>query len=211
MNFKFKEKIKSKEAGGKNKIMAFIMRYVFIFYILIFVALIAGGYFGVINPKYNNIKKNIADKTEKKKQEFDELKNYRNELKKYKISFDSISEDNKQKVYSMLTDSSASEDLFAYMEKLITAQGLIMTKLDISKDDGQTPRGRSGSAVKTKLIPELGALNMKVNIIGVDYKALKSLLQVIENNIRIMNVMAVSFSESEQTAQIDIQTYDYKK
>jgi len=101
------------------------------------------------------------------------------------------------KFNSVLPDRYVPERLFGELEDIVGSGGWLVT------DIGITPAAPSGSDGK------LWQIGVHLDVSGLDYKGVKTLLRLLENNLRLMDVTQINFSPSGNSATINLLTYYY--
>lgn len=204
-------------AAPKNKIiiwlLALLVDYFYIFAFVLALITVAGGLIFVIKPKYDSIKADIAAKYDAQTQNKADMEDYLLNLNKYKKAFDAIKDSEKAKIDSMVEANIAPEDLFARMSSIISSQGLMLTAIDINqenKDSVDTQANDGTSDSQANWPPELGKTEMTLTIIGVDYRSLKNLLAVFENDLKLTDVEQLKFSPTEKSVSLTVNQYYLK-
>jgi capsular polysaccharide biosynthesis protein len=195
-------------------ILEFLSRYFNFIVLLVTLIILTGGYFFILKPKYEAIKKDIKEANAAKEEEKRSRSLELSRLNAYIRDYNSISISDKEKIYKLLPRSIQPEELMAEIEQLITRRGLILTSIQISGLDKNLDRKKNKAAnikvAKPKDQSQVKSIEIKVNILGLDYEGLKGLLRALENNLRLMDVTRLSFSPNGESAEMTIVVY-YKK
>lgn len=183
-----------------NNLNILLNRYFNPFLSLLLIIILILGYFIVLKPKFeitrSTIQTDILDQEKIRAQQAARLESLRQLAEAYKkIDQASLSRFNK-----LLPESYAPEKLYGELEELLTKQGLIVGSISLS-DEKESP----------DLPPSVSRVSINLSIGNVDYQAMKKLLVVLENNLRLFDITNLSFSPSGETLSLDMDTYYYKK
>lgn len=107
-----------------------------------------------------------------------------------------------QKFNSVLPDEYAPERLFGELEEIVSRGGWLLSGIDIS----QVP----AAEIETSANPKLGKINLTLSLSAIDYVGVKSLLKMLENNLRLFDITSVNFSSTADNASLVLTTYYYK-
>jgi hypothetical protein len=190
--------------------------------LLIFLVIAGGGFF-LLKPKYETAK--AAMETDSLK---DDIENVRRSLKKMNAmneAFAEIPEEDKRRVAALIPDEENPESIFPLLETLVQKNGLMTASLEfeeekeklptVSQEETESAAG-GGAAAETVggeeggLPPEIKRIGINLTVGGADYRGLKSLLDSLENNLRLLDVTEVTF-EGEESASLKIYAYFLKR
>jgi|SRR3989344_1968740 len=170
--------------------------------LLVMVIIFAAGYFFLINPKYQEIKTKIGD-IGTKEEEQSSLQDKLIQITKLRSAYKSISLDGLERINMALPDSPSKDELLPQLETLISQNGLLLTSLqvdDLQKSDDKTDQKATG----------IGKIKISMNIVGTDYYNFKNILSVLEKNLRLLDVVSLKFSPTEESASLEVITYYMK-
>lgn len=171
------------------------------------------GYNYVLRPKYDNVSTVIAERNRLKINNLNILKNNISTIDRYKTAYNKIGDESLKKINTILPSFGSNEEFFTAFEEMVLKKGFLITNLAVSSDEDKDTSVKKKSAAApapTGKDPEIGIVNIKMSVIGVDYRNMKKLLELIENNQRIMDVQSVSYSYTGETVSMDITTYYLK-
>ncbi len=194
-------------------ILKFISRYFNFIVLLMALLILASGYFFILKPKFEAIKKDIKEVNAAKEEEKRSRSLELSRLNAYIRDYNSISTADKEKIYKLLPRFIQPEELMAEIEQLIIRRGLILTSIQIgglNRDSSIKKNRAKKPASKLKNESQVKSVEIKVSILGIDYEGLKGLLRALENNLRLMDVTNLSFSPGGESAEMTIVVY-YKK
>jgi len=206
-----------------TKITELIGRFFWFVSLFIVLVILLIGYTYFLQPKWAEVKKTgILDyNTELKNKQ--EAEDYLARLDESLKKFQQINKSDVEKLAKILPAESGIPDLFIILEKLMAASQLKLKSLDISQGGGQAVGGQK----LADTIPELQAeavtsasvnintLSINLNISGgKQYSDLKNLLENIEKEIRIMDIVSLTYSPpgggvsgGEASYSINLTTY----
>ncbi|MCK9578923.1 MAG: hypothetical protein M0Q92_00545 [Methanoregula sp.] len=186
-----------------NFILTLWRRY-FYYFIILEVALVLGfGYWFLLKPKIKIIYQSQGEKNaayQKNEQELAALDKQIGELSKIKQNYDSLGSENEAKVNEMLPQTSGQRDLAMQINKMAAANGLLLKSIDFGEKE---TAGQEIAPAQT-LAKEV---EINFEVMGVTYPALKSLLNSLENNLRLIDVSAVKYSPKGETAELTVKSY----
>jgi hypothetical protein len=177
------------------------------------------AYFLLIGPKFQTTQAAIQANIDEQQSIYAGQQKKLSNLKALAELYKKINLSDLQKFNTVLPDKYVPERLFGELEE-ITAQGgweitsvKIMDPEDTAKAVKATAVDEEGkpivAVVKTVKDPRLGTVSLEVNFGSIDYAGLKSLLRLLENNLRLMDVEAVDFNPANSSAVLRLDTYYY--
>lgn len=193
--------------GQKNNhsvvsVGSFLNHYFNAFLSLALIIFLAVGYFALLRPKFEatraNLQASISDQQKIYAQQEARLASLRGMAEIYK----KIDAGDLNKFNKFLPDTYAPEQLFGELEEIISKQGLLLSSISL------TPPVETASST---LPASVGSLSIDLSLGAVDYRGLKNLLNTLETNLRLFDVTNVSFSPASEAAQLQVDTYYYKK
>lgn len=144
------------------------------------VAILAGGYFYLLKPKYQSLKGisgliagNLKISLQAKKEYFENL----SDLEEF---YDNLNEEDKEKLEQILPFEKDLPNLFVHFESLVKQSGLKLNSIDFSE----------GSVKEIIKI-----LDVKLSLTGGDYLTFKKFLDRLEKDIKIIDITSISFSK----------------
>ncbi len=193
-----------------------VYRYFSFVAIVLFLAIIGAGYAYLLKPKYDFIvKKNEID-IENKKRNIEEVKKYISELEEFNDFYSNIGKENIDIVNRILPKKEREEEYFVFFNALAEKAKLQLNKVVVGGDTEGSKKGSSRVVIKgeqneteEKERAESGAgkTNVTIELNGINYAKLKKLLQIIENNSRLMDVESLQFNLEGGVASMDITLY----
>ena len=152
------------------------------------------GYFFLIRPEMSaTLQKESYQKIES---EYLALKRFLTQLNELSGVYQQISANDIARVDRFLPDKMDVEELMRQMEVIVLQNGLSLSTLQISTGEEHSDG--------------IGSVNIDMNVAGTDYNGFKNLLYTIESNLRLLDVMNLTFSPSAELTTINLVAY-YKK
>lgn len=125
-----------------------------------------------------------------------------------------------QKFNAVLPDKYIPERLYGELEEIVSRGGWLVTSVrimdpeDAAKQVKATAVDEEGNSLPAAIQPtedaRLGTINFEVNVSAIDYAGLKSLLRLLEKNLRLIDVQSVGFNPDGNSATLELTTYYYK-
>ena len=139
--------------------------------------------------------------------------NYLEKLRELKTIYGEVGAADIEKIKKILPESSGEEQLLSQLERIILKNGLILTSLRVEKKE--EIKGRAGVGQETvqqgEILPkEIGKLKIAMDIVGTDYAGIKHILRALENNLRIIDIVKLSFSPRENKTSLEAAAYYLK-
>lgn len=199
------------------KILNFVYLYKYYFLALECLIILTAGYFFVISSQIKLVfdRKQQTEIAEKEIQQkiasYDMEINKLNELLKiYKL----IKPGDKDAIKKMLPTEPQFKELFQQIEALVKANGLVLETITIDqtelKKQQKSANTRTDPAAKgSSNVSDIGEIPISISVSGVTYNALKSLLNSLEHNTRIIDVVSIVFTP-DSSAELKMKAY-YQK
>ena len=206
-----------KEGQTRQKINVLLIEYfkwLIAFLVLVVLAL---GYFFLLKPEYEEVVQSAKSGQLNKEQEYLERREYLGKLKNLVAVFQSVKPSEIKKIDYILKPKDVPEELFSQVEAIVKKNGLLLKSLKIesggeeSKDSSQKVSRTTEEKTEVALPPEIGKTKATLEVLGVDYFGLKSLLASMENNLMLMDVASVNFAPEGNSVQLVFYTYYLKE
>ena len=206
-----------KEGQTRQKINVLLIEYfkwLIAFLVLVVLAL---GYFFLLKPEYEEVVQSAKSGQLNKEQEYLERREYLGKLKNLVAVFQSVKPSEIKKIDYILKPKDVPEELFSQVEAIVKKNGLLLKSLKIesggeeSKDSSQKVSRTTEEKTEVALPPEIGKTKATLEVLGVDYFGLKSLLASMENNLMLMDVASVNFAPEGNSAQLTFYVYYLKE
>ena len=209
-----------KKRNATNKFLNANFKVMVFIFILIFMG--ASFYF-LICPKFKEASGASNQVIEQKKMEF--IKEYNN-LQNYKnliAEFSEISQENVYKIEKMVPNAYTRDDLFTEVTYFLIQNGFKINSINIFDPSAEAVKVEKGTKratteekvanlpayqEKISTLPStVGAWVINLELVNIDYLKVKSLLNLLENNLKIMDVYSLDFYPNSNTLNIGIITY----
>ncbi|RJQ35409.1 hypothetical protein C4566_00615 [Candidatus Parcubacteria bacterium] len=217
-----------------SEILIIVNRYVMIIMAVIILGILALGYFFLLSPKIASIKV-IEQETTDIEQRRILNENLLTKIKQLQFEYDGLIEDREgqlSKLLKVIPDEPQLAELFVLTERLAKQRGFELQSINIS--EGSTSSGSVNPDGSSAVVSEEGlkSLVIHANIaygseavegdkkqssdeeeVKTPYQIFKQYLVDLENNLRLMDVQAVSFGSLDPTLEgavsfsFDIITY----
>ena len=214
---KIEQKKKSEcKYGGQilRKINNFLLNYFDYVIIVTVLIILVSGFFIVIKPKYELVIQDVQLAKINNESEYLIQESYFGKLKKFKNVFDNVEIENKRKIDIILPEKVNVEEFFREIEAIVSKSGLILTSLNIAKDEaGEAPDKSNKNKTNIEIsdnnleLEKVGKIKITMNVLGVDYDNFKKFIGVIENNLRLMDIENINFSLDGKSVSLDLITY----
>ncbi|MDD5290561.1 MAG: hypothetical protein PHZ04_00400 [Patescibacteria group bacterium] len=206
---------KGEQIGQKiNVLLSRYFKWLVVFFVLVVFAL---GYFLLLKPKYDEIAKLASDGQSDREQEYLERRTYLDSLENLVAVFRSVKLSDQEKIDYILKKKDVPEELFSQIEAIVKKNGLLLKSLKIepveaeSKSSSQKVSRTTEEKAVVSLPPEIGKTKATIEVMGIDYFGLKSLLTSIENNLMLMDVVSMDFVPAGNSVQLTFYTYYLKE
>ncbi|MEK7067563.1 MAG: hypothetical protein AAB956_01030 [Patescibacteria group bacterium] len=136
------------------------------------------------------------------------------ELTQIKNSYLNLSAADIDRIKQMLPAKSEERDLITQINKIVAANGMLLKEINLedsrtgkaaSKGRGIISNAEEGAPNAISAKAEEAAVSLEVG--GVSYPALKSLLTGLETNLRLIDVDAIKYSPRDESAILVIKAY----
>jgi len=193
--------------GKKNYINNLLNTYFNLFVVILVSFLLLLSYFLLLKPKVDETTNAISENISSHERLLQAEKNKLASLKEAILAYEKIDPVDLARVNGILPNEYNKEVLYGEIEEVIKQNGFIPTSIILSKE------GEDESDVKdtiSKTASKLGVVNISLGIASVDYAGMKNLLNVLETNLRMLDVKQLGISDGS-AGNLKIDTYYYKK
>ena len=200
----------------KIKINGFLINY---FNYLIFslgIIILAVGLFMLVYPKYQQISKANEEAKNNLQIEYETKFNYLNSIRNLKELYQSVSDDEKEKIANMVPAGRDTSAIITEIEFIALKNSAILTSIKI---DPEITKSRTSLKVEVKedkgdpagifsQPPQgVGLIKAEVNLSSVNYQVLKNIIKSFENNLRLFDIAKINFNVNENKAVLNIYSY----
>jgi len=171
-----------------KKIYEYILvKYSLIFNIILLIILVLAGFWFLVKPKLDSLKKGGPLDPTIYGEIINSQKTYLNQIKQLKKDFDSLNQDRIKKLNYVIADKPDLATMFVIFDNLTRQHGLIIDS--ISADFNA------------------GVFKTKISVSGGDYRTFKEFLNTLEKSVRMMDVSNIQVSIQGNKYTFDINTY----
>ncbi|MBI4117534.1 MAG: hypothetical protein HY453_00400 [Parcubacteria group bacterium] len=171
---------------------------------IVIVGLIVGVYaFFVLIPKAKSFYNGNVNDVSAKEVELQTLKTKLLKLGVLKENFESLSDQDREKIESFIPKNRNEALLLAQIEKLAQSSGLVV--LGVTMTDQAATAKLKGAAASD--LRDAGVMNVKVTVSPVNYASLKSFIISLEDHQRLMDVTSFSVQRKGDTADVEMRVY----
>lgn len=196
----------------QSKFVIFIHNHFYIVSGLTVTVLILIGLIFFIIPKYNSLSQDRVVEEKEIQNEKENAQNYKNQLTVFINNYNLIPEEDKEKIQQIIPQENSIDILYPEIESLASQNALVITSLAITDTATllkNSPQANSGTATSTAN-SNIGIIEIKLEVSGINYKNMQSFLKTLENNLRLMDVKNIEFKPEDGSASFIINTYYYK-
>jgi len=189
----------------KNKNLQFkilLSRYYKIITVVLVIAIVALGYYYILEPKYQQVGVGGAYNLDNLKNELAQKQKYLEDLKKLEASYQKVSQEKSEKLEKILPKDKDISGLFVQLQALAEEQGLFLDSVSIN----EVPEAIKGNQAADK-IKKLGVSLNLTGSANSGYGEIKDFLSLLEYNLRLFDVNAVYFSPDSPNYSINLFTY----
>lgn len=202
----------------KPKINNFLISY-FGYLILAAAGLIfAAGLWLFVYPQYRQIARVDEAAREKLRAEYEAKSNYLDTLVNLKKSYQSISEEDKNRLAVMVPAGSDVNGLIYIIESIALKNGVILNSLKIESDDARAPAGgarvqprennnEAAMATAEQLPQGAGRVKIEVSLSSANYPILKNIIKTFENNLRLLDIAKINYNVAENRVALTVYGY----
>jgi len=212
---------KKDESEDPGKFLIFWQHYFYPVLVLEAVIILFFGYWFILKPQAAKIFKSGAELTNIIQVEQAQLSAYEQQidnLQKIKDEYTLVSGQDISRLAEMLPAEPALKDLAMQVSRIVEASGLLLQEIDFdqqslvssSRTTSRQPAGLKEAAADTGDNSQLGQVILGLNIGGTSYRSLKSLLESLERNLRLIDVQKIKFSPDDGRLDLIIKAYYLK-
>ncbi|MFH0956130.1 MAG: hypothetical protein V1801_02890 [Candidatus Falkowbacteria bacterium] len=210
------EKNKGQVAVLKIKINGFLINYFNYLIFFLGITILVIGLFMLAYPKYQQISKENEEAKNKLQIEYEAKFNYLSAIRNLKKLYQSINNEEKAKIASMVPRTSDTSIIITEIESIVVRNSAILTAIKI---EPQSTGGRANLKVETKENKEpligifnelpqgVGLVTIEISLSSVNYPILKNIIKTFENNLRLFDIAKIKFNVRENKAILNIHSY----
>lgn len=210
------EKVISKDKINKSSIsLKSTLDDYFSFIVLVVMLVILGlSFVFFLYPKLTQIENFIAETQIKLDDDRSEIEKYKQAIIKYNETYAKISEDEKDKINSMIAPkqefiSIYNTDLIISISELLSREGFLLTDISVANVEAKaSTKKKSAAKADESGIPDgVDIVKVDIAVEGLPYDRFKYLLKLLESKLRIADVQNVSYSSVDEDLSLEFNTY----
>ncbi len=197
--------------GRKIKLHEFLESYFLVLNILLIFIILAVSYFALIKPK---IDLTIAGIKESISTQQNALNIQRKKLADMELAletFRNLSEEDVNKVLSVLPNKYPKEKLFGELEDVIIQHGFMLSDLSLNLVEAVPLESLPPEINSLPIVDKLGIIEIDMSVSGVNYSNLKQFLSILERNLPLLDILNLDFSPGGDTIGLKLRTYYFKQ
>lgn len=194
------------EKSSKRLFQSFIVQYFRLMAGGLVILILLIGYFVLIGSQYNSLKEKGILNYQAQREKLANRKAYLDKLKELQTEYTKLNTEDLESLSHLLPVGEDIPGLFVQAEALAKDNGLVLQNIGATQPTAQTSE-KTGKTTKQE-ITGIGTLNFSMTLTGGSgYGGLKSLLDSLENNVRLFDVESVNFSPDGQNYSVNAKTY----
>ena len=202
---------------NQNSLNKFLNNYFNVVLTIGVILFLVVAYFVILAPKYQATSASIKDNITQKQNLYNAQKKKLANLRAINNIYQKINPTDLKKFSNVLSDNYVKESLFGEIEDIVNQNGFVLNAIRISRPEEGDKNAAAGAgadekiATSTPISPNLGEIDINLSLSTIDYLGFKNLIKIFETNLRLMDISTVSFSASDNSAEIALRTYYYQK
>ncbi|HBI97087.1 MAG: hypothetical protein US83_C0009G0014 [Candidatus Falkowbacteria bacterium GW2011_GWC2_38_22] len=206
------DKIKIKNKELQNKLNLFFHGYFGVIVMIGVFFLLYLGFVYIIKPKNERVTVNsqvmLVDKQSDKRM----LAGALEKLIAYRLAYDSISQSEKEKISKILPGHEGKDNIFSNMEVFVLRQGLTLESIELNAKDVSMSNSRQRQSEAGDVAPAsaggIETIGLSLEISGVNsYERFKEFLITLEKNLRLIDVVDISYDQSAGILSLEAVAY----
>ncbi len=167
-----------------------------VLFIFLAVAVFAALSYFLVWPQYEKFSQ-TKNKITAEKARLDDQKATLANINKMIANYEAIGQANREKLASMLPETTDEPGLFVLFEALAIKNKMALLALDISEKDVSADLKNLG----------VKEVNIAANLTGGGYADFKNLLADLETNLRLMDITAINYTPDPSSLTLNVKTY----
>jgi len=202
----------NRNVKNQNSLNIFLNQYFNILILFVIVVALVFSYLIILKPKFDQTLGAIQENILNQQKLYAEQKNKLADLKLISEVYGKISPEELQKFNSALPNQYVQERLYGEIEEIIVSSGFIVDSIRLASKEEKANLSKEDEALLS-LVPKsdkIGQVPVEISLSAIDYTGFKNLLRLIENNLRLFDIVDVNFSNAENKLSLKLITYYYK-
>jgi hypothetical protein len=132
-------------------------------------------------------------------------------LKDLLAVYNSLDKKNIDKINFIAPVKQNKEELFTEINYLVSKSQLVLLSVALSGGGAYQDRGIfKNTTEKNNQAEKIESVSVNLSISGTDYSAFKALLDLLENNLRLIDVTSLSFDPKSESTTLTMDVYYLK-
>jgi hypothetical protein len=184
--------------------------------LIVILAIVLTSFFLLWYPRYIETVDRVYKAKEAVSDEINSLMRYKGQLASYKEAYLSISDLDKERINDVIGPASKYDtvyisDLLINYHKLLDSNGYVLDSMEIEQVATVKPKTTSKKKQEVKeedVLPEgIAKMVVTLSVKSMDYEKLRSLLGLLETELRIADVRSISCESGIASCEIGFDTY----
>lgn len=209
-------KILKKKNKGSDKLNIILNQRLRIFNIMVFIIVLAAGYFFLISPqlkKFAAAKNSLLPDRLEQLNILDDYNQRMAELELLVNTYEATHQTELAKLDGVLPDKAQMPELIAQLDALVTQSGFRLISLEVLEDEIATSSLKPDKEKQeaNQDLSGLRAVGISLVVAGGDYLNFKELIGNIEKHVRILDVVSIIFKGGLNEYSILLNTYFFEE
>jgi Tfp pilus assembly protein PilO len=195
-----------------KKINFFLSNYSNWFIFLVAITIIVFGFFSLLKPKYEQISRYLEIINQQGALDYDSKKAELAKMKDLLNVYNGLDKKNIDKINFIAPVKQNKEELFTEINYLVAKSQLVLLSVALSGPVVYQDRGIFKNATeKNNQAEKIEAVSVNLSISGTDYNTFKTFLDLLENNLRLIDVTSLSFDPKSESTSLTMDVYYLKE
>jgi len=178
--------------------------------LIILLATLSVGVFFVIYPKYRAIKNKTDAVLSDQGQKIEFQQQYIAVLKQANANFAKVNEEDLKRLNEFLPEKVDTEKLLIQLEQYEKDTGMQFNSFSINDATGGQAENMLNNNSGTDPMSYVGRIKISLSVANLNYTRIKQFLDKLQTNLRLLDIVNVSFGPGNGGVVLDMYTY-YKK
>lgn len=190
------------------------------FVLLVVMGAFIWGHFFIVEPQFKDTIRSFRTHLSLERQNYVSKKKELEKVKSIMSVYNRMEQEKKDRLNTFLPSRYSYERLFTELDSLVSANGILSSRITINvpeeqrKEEEREDEGggdvteiKEDEEIERNIPPAVKTAKAEIEMMGVSYSALRSLVSDLENNLRLMDVVRVHFNPKDNTGSLILWTY----